>query len=173
MDAIVYVSKHGSTERYAKLLAEKLSLEAYKLKDAVASLKQGSNVIYLGCVRADSIMDLKKAEKYFALKIICSVGMCKTGEGVERIRKTNEIASTIPIFTLQGAFYLTELKGIDKLIMKLMKNVLTKQITEKGTLNDDDKDMLKLLNEGGDRVNKDNLDSLLKYIKDNNLWKSY
>ena len=169
MDAIVYVSKHGSTERYAKLLAEKLSLKAYKLKDAVASLKQGSNVIYLACVRADSIMDLKKAEKYFALKIICAVGMSKTGEGVERIRKANEIASTIPIFTLQGAFYLTELKGIDKLIMKLMKNVLTKQITDKGTLNEDDRDLLKLLNEGGDRVNKDNLDSLVKYIKNNNL----
>ena len=173
MDAIVYVSKHGSTERYAKLLAEKLSLKAYKLKDAVASLKQGSNVIYLGCVRADSIMDLKKAEKYFALKIICAVGMCKTGEGVERIRKANLINETTPLYTLQGAFYLTELKGIDKLIMKLMKNVLTKQITEKASLTADDKDMLKLLNEGGDRVNKDNLDSLLKYIKDNNLWKSY
>ena len=169
MDAIVYVSKHGSTERYAKLLAEKLSLKAYKLKDAIASLKQGSKIIYLACVRADSIMDLKKAEKYFALKIICAVGMSKTGEGIERIRKANEIASTIPIFTLQGAFYLSELKGIDKLIMKLMKNVLTKQITDKGTLNEDDRDMLKLLNEGGDRVNKDNLDSLLKYIKDNNL----
>lgn len=68
MDAIVYVSKHGSTERYAKLLAEKLSLRAYKLKDAIASLKQGSKIIYLACVRADSIMDLKKAEKYFNIK---------------------------------------------------------------------------------------------------------
>lgn len=27
MDAIVYVSKHGSTERYAKLLAEKIELK--------------------------------------------------------------------------------------------------------------------------------------------------
>ena len=89
MDAIAYVSKQGSTERYAKLLAEKLSLKAYKLKDAIASLKQGSNVIYLGCVRADSIMDLKKAEKYFDIKLICAVGMSKTGEGIERIRKAN------------------------------------------------------------------------------------
>ncbi|MDD7256463.1 flavodoxin domain-containing protein [Bullifex porci] len=169
MDAIVYVSKQGSTERYAKLLAEKLSLNAYKLKDAISILKQGSKIIYLACVRADSIMDLKKAEKYFALKIICAVGMSKTGEGVERIRKANEIDATIPLFTLQGAFYLTELKGIDKLIMKLMKNVLTKQITDKGTLNDDDRDMLKLLNEGGDRVDSYNLNDILKYIKDNRI----
>ena len=95
--------------------------------------------------------------------------MSKTGEGIERIRKANEIASTIPIFTLQGAFYLTELKGIDKLIMKLMKNVLTKQITDKGTLNEDDRDMLKLLNEGGDRVDSYNLNDILKYIKDNRI----
>ena len=72
MDAIVYVSKHGSTERYAKLLAEKLSLKAYKLKDAVASLKQGSKIIYLACVRADSIMDLKKAEVLCFKNNLCS-----------------------------------------------------------------------------------------------------
>ena len=95
--------------------------------------------------------------------------MSKTGEGIERIRKANEIDATIPIFTLQGAFYLTELKGIDKLIMKLMKNVLTKQITDKGTLNEDDRDMLKLLNEGGDRVDSSNLNDILKYIKDNKI----
>ena len=54
-----------------------------------------------------------------------------------------------------------------------MKNVLIKQITDKGSLTDDDKDMLQLLNEGGDKVNISNLDSLIKYVKDNNIWKNY
>ena len=169
MDAIVYVSKYGSTQRYASLLSKELNLKAYKLKDAKKELKQNAEVIFLGCVRADNILDLKKAEKLFSIKIICAVGMSKTGEGVDKIRKANSIKTSTPLFTLQGAFYLSKLKGFDKLIMNMMKNVLTKQITEKGTLTDDDKDMLKLLNEGGDRVNKDNLVGLLKYIKDKNL----
>lgn len=169
MDALVYVSKNGSTQRYANMLANELKINAYGLKDAKKKLKQGSSIIYLGCIRADNIMDYKKALNLFDVKIVCAVGMGKTGENVEKIRKANEIKDEIPLFTLQGAFYLSQLKGLDKLIMKMMKNVLIKQITDKGSLTDDDKDMLQLLNEGGDKVNISNLDSLIKYVKDNNI----
>ena len=60
--AIVYVSNTAHTERYAKMLADKLSLPLYELKEAKKKLKKGSEIIYMGWLFASSIKGYGKAK---------------------------------------------------------------------------------------------------------------
>lgn len=52
MNAVVYTTNTGSTERYAKLLAHETALPAYSLAEAKKKLFPGAEVIYLGWIMA-------------------------------------------------------------------------------------------------------------------------
>ena len=47
--------------------------------------------------------------------------MAQTGENINKIRTVNKIDESIPLFTLQGDFYLDKLKGLDLLMMKMVR----------------------------------------------------
>ena len=160
-------------KKYEKIYASTIFTRSMPITEKLIEKYEG-NIDIGGTgwdIKKELPIEIEKTRPDYNLYTAKEIASRMKGIGTKehKLRKANEIASTIPIFTLQGAFYLSELKGIDKLIMKLMKNVLTKQITDKGTLNDDDRDMLKLLNEGGDRVDSYNLNDILKYIKDNRI----
>ena len=167
---IIYRSKTGSSAKYAAILAKKCGAKVYELSKAIKELKKGTKVIYIGCVRADNILSLNKAAKYFDLKIICAVGMAQTGENINKIRTVNKIDESIPLFTLQGDFYLDKLKGLDLLMMKMVRKTLISQIKEKKELSIGDKDTLELLENGGSRVNVDNLKDVISEIRK---WKNF
>ena len=48
MDAIVYTSNTGFTEKYAKLLGGKLFLPVYSLEEAKGKLAAGAEIIWAG-----------------------------------------------------------------------------------------------------------------------------
>lgn len=48
MSAIIYTTNTGSTEHYAKLLAQKTGLPVYSLAEAKKRVFAGAEVIYLG-----------------------------------------------------------------------------------------------------------------------------
>ena len=48
MDAIIYTTNTGSTEQYAKLLAQKTGLPACSLAEAKKRGFAGAKVVYLG-----------------------------------------------------------------------------------------------------------------------------
>lgn len=48
MNAIIYTTNTGSTEYYAKLLAQKTGLPVYSLAEAKKRVFAGAEVIYLG-----------------------------------------------------------------------------------------------------------------------------
>ena len=50
MDAIIYTTNTGSTEQYAKLLAQKTGLPAYSIAEAKKRGFAGAEVVYLGWV---------------------------------------------------------------------------------------------------------------------------
>lgn len=45
MNAIVYTSENGSTERYARALSERTGLPAYALQDAGKVLPKGESIL--------------------------------------------------------------------------------------------------------------------------------
>ena len=50
IQAIVYTSNTGSTERYAKLLGHETDLPVCSLDEAKKALKSGTEIIYLGWI---------------------------------------------------------------------------------------------------------------------------
>ena len=75
MNAIIYTTNTGSTESYAKLLAQKTGLPAYSLAEAKKRVLAGAEVIYLGWIMAGSVKGYAEAAKRYQLRAVCGVGM--------------------------------------------------------------------------------------------------
>ena len=102
MDAIIYTTNTGSTEQYAKLLAQETGFPAYSLTEAKKVIPNGSEVIYLGWIMAGSVKGYAEAAKRYRVRAVCGVGMGQTGTQTDSVRKKSGISVDIPLFTLQG-----------------------------------------------------------------------
>ena len=68
MDAILYTSNTGSTQRYAALLSQATGLPAFPLVQADQSLSPGAEVLYLGWVRAGQVQGYPAAAKQYRVR---------------------------------------------------------------------------------------------------------
>ena len=68
MKAIVFTSNTGTTEKYARLLADKTGLPAYSSEQARREIADGSEIIYLGWLKAGEIAGYAKAAKRYSMK---------------------------------------------------------------------------------------------------------
>lgn len=160
--AIVYTSKTGFTRQYAQLLGKGLRLPVYSLEDALYGLDQGSPILYLGWIHASAIRDYRKASKSFTLCAVCGVGLCDTGTLTDQVRKATAIPASIPLFTLQGGFDRSKLKGLDK----LMISMLVKGLSAQEKRSEQDERMLALLQTDGNYVSPENLKGVLDWYAD-------
>lgn len=62
MNAIIYTTNTGSTEHYAKLLAQKTGLPVYSLAEAKKRVFAGAEVIYLGWIMAGSVKAMPRPQ---------------------------------------------------------------------------------------------------------------
>ena len=104
MNAIIYTTNTGSTESYAKLLAQKTGLPVYSLAEAKKRVFAGAEVIYLGWIMAGSVKGYAEAAKRYQVRAVCCVGMGQAGTQTDSVRKKSAISADIPLFTLQGNF---------------------------------------------------------------------
>ena len=160
--AIVYTSKTGFTRQYAQLLGKRLGLPVYSLEDALYGMDQGSPILYLGWIHASVIRDYRKAAKKFSVCAVCGVGLCDTGTLTDQVRKATAIPASIPLFTLQGGFDRSKLKGLDK----LMISMLVKGLSSQEKRSEQDERMLALLQTDGNYVSPDNLKEILDWYED-------
>ena len=79
MNAIIYTTNTGSTEHYAKLLAQKTGLPVYSLAEAKKRVFAGAEVIYLGWIMAGSVKGYAEAAKRYQVRAVGGVGMGQTG----------------------------------------------------------------------------------------------
>ena len=110
--AIVYTSGTGHTRQYALMLGEQIGLPVYSLDEANSQLFVGGPVIYLGWIHASHVKGYAKATSRFELCAVCAVGLCDTDTLTDQVRKATSIPEEIPLFTLQGGFDRSRLKGI-------------------------------------------------------------
>ena len=114
MDAIVYVSNTGFTQKYARLLSEETGLPFYELTVAKKQLAKKSNIVFLGWIMGGKISGLKKASRRYNVRCIAGVGMdIPKNESSDYLKKKNHIKN-IPTYYLQGGFnirsFSTEIK---------------------------------------------------------------
>ena len=163
MDAIIYTTNTGSTEQYAKLLAQKTGLPAYSLTEAKKSVPNGAEIIYLGWITAGSVKGFANAAKRYCVKAVCGVGMGQTGTQTDSVRKKSAIPANIPLFTLQGNFDVKKLHGIYRLMMEIMVKTAGKRLAEKKDRTTEEDDMLDMMRCGGERVKAENLSAVLNW----------
>ena len=156
MDAIVYESNTGFTERYTNILAKKLNKPAYSAKEAASRLEKGAEVIYLGWVMANQVCGLKKAVRRWNVKAAGAVGLYPVSEA-----NTNVLIAKnkpdFPLFYLRGGLDYSKLKGMKKKLILMIRDNL---IRENDPQNED---FIKTLTNGGCFVSEENLTALLAF----------
>lgn len=166
MNAIVYTTGTGSSEHYAKMLANETGLSVYSLSEAKRSLPNGADIIYLGWIMASGIKGYAAASKRYRIRVVCAVGMGQTGTQTEAVRKKNAIPQDIPLFTLQGNFNVKKLHGIYRLMMEIMVKSAGKGLSDKKDRTPEEDDMLDMMLHNGERVKFDNLKSVLNWYNE-------
>ena len=163
MNAIIFTTNTGSTERYAKLLAQKTGLPAYSLAEAKKRVFAGAEVIYLGWIMAGSVKGYAEAAKRYQVRAVCGVGMGQTGTQTDSVRKKSGIPVDIPLFTLQGNFDVKKLRGVYRPMMEIMVKTAGKGLAEKSDRTPEEDDMLDMMLHGGERVKEENLSTVLDW----------
>ena len=149
---IIYKSKTGHTERYAKMLSKELNIPCYSYKDA--KISDNDEVIFLSYIYASKIMGLSKILKRYKVKVIIAVGaLAYSKDYVETLKDANNIK--LPFFYLRGGIDYSKLNFFFRKFLPVIGKDIAK----------DDKELLNLFKNGGDFVNKDNLKEVLNYLK--------
>ncbi len=163
MDAIIYTTNTGSTERYAKLLAQETGLPAYAFTEAKHVIPNGAEILYLGWIMAGSVKGYAGAAKRYRVCAVCGVGMGQSGTQTDSVRKKSAIPANIPLFTLQGNFDVKKLHGIYRPMMELMVKTAGKGLAEKTDRTPEEEDMLDMMRCSGERVRIENLSAVLDW----------
>ena len=166
MNAIIYTTNTGSTERYAKLLSAETGLPAYSLAEARKTVAAGAAVIYLGWILAGTVKGYSDAAKRYRVGAVCAVGMGQTGTQTDSVRKKTAIPVSIPVFTLQGNFDVKKLHGIYRPMMEIMVKTAGKSLAEKKNRTPEEDDMLNMMLQGGERVKVENLSAVLDWYRE-------
>ena len=160
--AIIYTSKTGHTRQYALLLGKEIDLPVYSYDEAIFRLSGESPVIYLGWIHASHVKGFSDAVKRFSVCAVCGVGLCDTGTLIPEVRKATSIPEDIPVFTLQGGFDRSKLKGMDKLMISMLTKGLSAQKQRSGQ----DERMLELLSKDANYVSPENLAGILQWYRE-------
>ena len=161
--AIIYTSNTGSTERYARLLAEQTGLPVYSLAEAKNAVPTGTEVIYLGWITAGTVKGYGSAAKRYQIRAVCAGGIGRTGTQTESVRKKTAVPADMPLFTLQGNFDVKKLHGVYRLMMEVMVKAAGKSLAAKKDRTPEEADMPDMMRCGGERVRIENLSAVFNW----------
>ena len=122
-------------------------------------------MIYMGWIHASHIKGYSGAAKRFSVCAVCGVGLCDTGTLISEVRKATSIPEDFPLFTLQGGFDRSKLKGMDK----LMISMLTKGLSSQKQRSAQDERMLELLSRDESYVSLENIAEVLRWYREEQL----
>ncbi|MBR6072405.1 MAG: hypothetical protein IKP77_06235 [Acholeplasmatales bacterium] len=171
---IIYGSKYGSTEKYAKELSNRINVQTLEY-NKVNNINEYDSIIYIGSLYAGGVLGMNKTFKKIkdASKkdfIIVTVGLAdptdekNTNHIKNGIKKqiTEEIYNKTKIFHLRGAIYYSKLDFKHKLMMKLLYNKAKNIPLEEQ--NAEIKAMIETYNKEADFINYNSLDSIINVL---------
>ncbi len=129
---IVYNSQYGSTKQYAEWLAEQRECDCLPAKEVKLSLlRPYVNLIWMGNVRENRVEGLDRLQKvYSKLKdqrvAVLAVGAAPDGSEVIIPGGLSEV----PFFYARGRWDPTAFKGMDQMLIKMMRLMLSKKSDE-------------------------------------------
>lgn len=172
--AVVYRSKSGYVERYAKWIQAALKADIFRGEAVRAQDLMGyDTIIYGGGLYAVGINGFKLITGNFDQLKDKNLILFATGASTERADILEEVLSKnttpeqrdkIKSFYLRGGFEFSRLGAVDKMLMLLMKrNLLSKR--RKGPLTPDERGMLAAYDTPVDFTRERNIEPLLEYVR--------
>lgn len=172
---VIYTSRYGSTEKYAKWIAEALACPAKRLKDInTRELSDYDTIIYGGGLYAGSVAGIKKFlqqlnpsnKKRLALFM---VGMTSPAEKdvYEELAKRNlpqGWREKFEVFSFRGDLNFSKMSGLHKLMMRMRKSIAEKSPETERT--EDDKQFLESFGSDVIFTSRDQVEPLVKFILD-------
>jgi len=170
--ALIYHSKHGSTEKYAKWIAEETGADLFKDGEVKAADLAGyDRIIYGGAIHSGGIMGiefLKKNRKKFADKEVLAFGVGlmiddpDTRQQCLEINFRKKMAGT-PCWFFKGAYDPAVVKGFDAKVMGVVKKMIKSKGEFEVTKNE--LEILDVLENGADFVDRSQIAEFVEYLK--------
>ena len=148
------------------MLGKRLGLKVYPMNDARKELHKNAEIIYLGWVMGGLVRGYTGAAKRWRVRAVCGVCMGESGSQIENIRKMNKISVQLPVFTLQGGFDMKKLPGAYRMMMKMIRGSLEKQMEAKENRTPGEEAALNMLRFGGSGISEEHLEPVMKWLQD-------
>ena len=113
---------------------------------------------------AGGIQGYADAARLYRIPMVCAVGMEPAGKEQE-LREKNGIPQDAALYALQGGYSPDRLRGIQKLMMRMITGSMAKKLAAKTDPTPDESDMLELFQNGGNRVSLENLKPVLEWYR--------
>lgn len=137
---VIYQSKYGSTQQYAKWLAEALEADLFRRQDVPAqSLPSYHTIIYCGGLYAGGILGFSKVKKSFetlqdkkliAVSVGASPPDSKTLDQIRSHNLSGGMLEKVHLFQLRGTLDFPRMGRIDRLMMTFLKKNIEKTPAE-------------------------------------------
>lgn len=170
---VIYKSKYGSTERYARWIGEDLDCPVIKAEDfSKKDFEKYDNIIFGGCVHAGGIMGfdlIKKAARHLQDKkiVVFAVGLNimnkETRMQLREINFDKKRVAGMTCYYCPGAYDPDVIKGIDAPIMKMMVSMLEDKSPQETT--EDDRKLLEGVKNGIDMVDRQYIEPIVAEFK--------
>ena len=158
---IIYISKNDHTKRYAMMVAEKLGVNAYTMKDAKKALKKKEPIIFMTYIVNAKLQGYKKISKKYDIQTICAVGMSFYRETlIELIKMINGLPEEYPLFYAQGGLDPKKLNKAEEFILKM--SLAGYNNIEEPT--EEDYKTVDMLSNAADYVEEEKLEEFYKYL---------
>lgn len=164
---IVYESKTGFTERYARWAAEELGCECILLKNASKEKLAGyDRVIFGGWIMANMISGLPKLREMGVVPaVVFAVGASPAFEEVlTQIREQNQLGET-PFFYFEGGVDFNKLGFVQRMMLKTMKKMTEK----KKDMTRQEAAIVQLLAGNFDHTDRGQLEGMLTRLKESDI----
>ena len=170
--AVVYKSKYGSTERYARWIAEKAGADLFSAGQiTIDALLAYDTIVYGGGLHAGGIFGFSFIKRnYHRLKdkrlVVFAVGATLKKEDavaeLKRINLTPEMQETTAFYLLRGGLDYKRMNALDRFLMYLQVCRLKSMNPE--TLNDDSKGVIATYGKVVDFTREEAVEPIVRYI---------
>ncbi|MGI6777015.1 MAG: flavodoxin domain-containing protein [Acetivibrionales bacterium] len=171
--AVVFKSKYGSSEKYARWIAEDVNADVLKASDVkVENLMEYDTIVYCGGLYAGGLLGfslIKKNYRKLSHKriIVAAVGATtKKEEAVREVKEKNftpEMQDKVQLFVLRGGLDYQRMNVMDRFLMFLLvKSLKSKKSDE---LDDDSKALIATYGKVVDFTNRDTIAPIVEMLK--------
>lgn len=170
--AVVYKSKYGSTEKYAKWISEDACADIFKVGEIKADeLRKYDTIVYCGGLYASGLLGFSFIKKNYSkfsdkkLIVVCVGASLKKDEALKIIydkNMTDEMKDKVQVFILRGGLNYKKMNIIDRFLMFLLVMII--KLRRNIELDDDTKGLLATYGKVVDFTNKDSITPIIEAI---------